>query len=489
MVTALGILFSSFQSPHELEGDSPLPPMDRYKIYRGAASTALIWGKYSQPSLTTLQAFLLYVEADFLADRQSQMNCYLLCSVLIRLMLKMGLHRDPSKLPGITPYDGEMRRRTWNLAIQIDLLVSFHLGMPSMIHGIESDTLLPRNLIDADFDQESKELPLARPSSDYTTLTYPINKAALCRVFGLVARQAHSLTIPTYAEVMKIDAVVEETYRVVPDFMKVKPMDEWITDSPMQIVQRYGLASLYQKSRCVLHRKYITDAIPKKEHDYSRQTCLKGALDMLSYQNDIYEACKPGAMLNQIGWFISALAINDFLLADMIVALVIQSEHYSEVGGDYNWMTQGTPSPSKEELLQILRRSLLIWRQMSIRVPDCIKAAEVVETILKRAETSLGIVSAAAPRTDGVSAAAAVDVDSMEWLAIDNNGQGPIVPDHGSEAAIAGEGTPAFFRYPHPKLFHGSTKEPEAAWTGMAGSYDWVSSLSSSRYSLLERIY
>ncbi|KAI1867981.1 uncharacterized protein JN550_006788 [Neoarthrinium moseri] len=472
MVTSLGVFFSSFQAPHELEGDSPMPAMDRYRVCRGAAGTALIWGKYSQPNQHTLQALMLYVEADFLVNRESQMNCYLLSSVLIRLMLKMGLHRDPSKLPNISAYDGEMRRRAWNLAIQIDLLVAFHLGLPAMIHGIESDTALPRNLLDTDFHEDSKELPLSRPTSDYTPLTYPIHKAAICRAFGLVARQAHSLTIPTYAEIMKIDAIIEETYSNVPAFMKVKAMEESITDPPMQIIQRFGLASIYQKSRCVLHRKYITDPVPKKEHEYSRKACLSAALKLLEYQSTMYEACKPGAMLSQNGWFISSLAINDFLMADMVVALIIQSSQYSEVGGNYDWITQGTPTPTKDELLQILRRSLFVWQQMATRVPDCRKAFELVETVVRKIEAQMGITPVPIPSDEGTKSAND-EATSMQGLTMatnaNSNGEAPAGMD---ESASFDFGEPSFFNNPSSNTVN-NVRAPDASLLNMPSDYDW----------------
>ncbi|KAH8652413.1 hypothetical protein BX600DRAFT_387021 [Xylariales sp. PMI_506] len=474
MVTSLGIIFSTFQAPHELEADSPIPAMDRFRTYRGAAGAALIWGKYSQPSQTTLQAFMLYVEAEFIVNRHSQMNCYLLNSVLLRLMLKMGLHRDPSKLPNISPYDGEIRRRLWNLAIQIDLLVSFHLGLPSMIHGIESDTSLPLNLLDTDFSEETTDLPLPRSNSDYTPLTYPIHKASLCRVFGLVARQAHSLTVPTYAEVMKVDAILEEIWRNVPDFMKVKPMDESITDPPMQVIQRFGLASLYQKSRCVLHRKYITDPLPRKEHEYSRRACLMGALALLEYQHIIHEACKPGAMLGQNGWFISSLAINDFLLADMIISLVIQSDHYSEVGGNYDWMTQGTPTPTKEALLQVLRRSLNIWKQMALRVPDCKKASEVVGTIMKRVETYMGKTPNIEPSSissNSTPAEAITKAVSMEGLQFDGIGEGSVPTEDSGELH---DNSDASLKFANPNTVWENQEQVDASWLGVPRGYDWV---------------
>ncbi|KAI0198988.1 hypothetical protein F4808DRAFT_451625 [Astrocystis sublimbata] len=389
MILALGIFFSSFQSPHELEVDTSEPAMDRFRHYRGLCGWALIAGKYSQPGPFTLQALVLYTEADFLVNRVSQMNCYLLCSTTIRLMLKMGLHRDPSTLPRITAYKGEMRRRMWNLVIQIDLMVSFHLGLPCMIHGIESDTALPRNLLDSDFDENCTELPPSRPATEYTPVTYPIYKAKIARGFGLVARLSHQLTLPTYAEVMRVDARIQDVWSTVPVFMKVKPLSECVTDAPMLVIQRFGIASLYQKSRCVLHRRYLVDPRPLKEHDYSRRTCLEAAVALLDYQSTMFVATRPGAILRQNGWFLASLAINDFLLADMIVALAVQQNSESEDGTD--WMATCTPSVTKQSLIQMLQHSYQIWMDMAITVVDCRKAAAVVRTMLGRIQTQLGI--------------------------------------------------------------------------------------------------
>lgn len=339
-----------------------------------------------------------------------------------------------------------------------------------MIHGIESDTSLPRNLIDTDFSKDSKELPLPRPASDYTALTYPINKAAVCRCFGLVARQAHSLKVPTYAEVMKVDQMLEETYRQVPVFMKVKPLEEAITDPPMQVSQRFGLAALYQKSRCVLHRRYLTEATPRKEHAYSRKVCLEAALALLEYQYTVYEATKPGAILAQNGWFLTALATNDFLLADMIIAMIIENEHYSEVGGNYDWMTQGTPAPTKDELLQRLRRSLMVWREVALAMPDGKRAADVVETILKRAETRRAGVRGTVGSTES-QVLPSDETDSMPGLTVDGYGSsGPSAATISPDEGFLGFGAEAN-QAPLAQL-NGLDIDP--SFLGVPEGFDWV---------------
>lgn len=384
MMLGLGVLFNTFMNFSEVEGDSPDQPLDRMRLYKTCAGWALAWGKYAQPTITTLPAFLLYVESHFLFNRAAQTNCYILSGVCLRLMLKMGLHRDPSKLANISPFEGEMRRRMWNMAIQVELIVSFHMGLPSMLQGFETDTTVPRNLQDEDFDEDSVELPPSRPPSDYTTMTYPIYKTNILRIFGQIARQAHALAPPSYADVLKLDNLLRETWRTVPSFMQVRPLDECVGDPPMLLIQRFGIASLYNKSRCVLHRRYLAEAVPKREHDYSRKQCLESALTLLGFQHTIWEACKPGHVLSQNGWFISSLAVHDYLLAAMVLYLVIRNEQYSETGGEFDWMAQTTLTPTKAELTGLIKRSYYIWADVATDVPDVRKTADTLATMLAK---------------------------------------------------------------------------------------------------------
>ncbi|KAL6849506.1 hypothetical protein ACO1O0_009047 [Amphichorda felina] len=256
MMLAAGTFFNIFQAPHEIDSDSPVPAADRIKLYRSCAGWALVWGKYMQPNATTLPAFMLYVEPHFIFNRAAQMNC-IVSGFCVRLMLKMGLHRDPDKLAGLTPFEGEMRRRMWNLAIQVESIVAFHMGLPSMMQSIESDTA--------------------------------------------IAKQMHALTPPSYSEVLRLDHLLQETWRSVPSFMMVRPLDECVGDPPMLFMQRFGLAALYNKSRCVLHRRYLAEPVTKPEHDYSRQQCLQAALTLLGTQVIIWDACKPGHSLAHHG--------------------------------------------------------------------------------------------------------------------------------------------------------------------------------------------
>jgi hypothetical protein len=384
MVLALGIHFNRYQNPDEIDNDSFMPTEDRIKHYRACAGWALVRGRFSRPTFRTLPAFLLYCESHFLFNRAAQMTCYLLSGVFMRLMLKMGLHRDPSKLANISPFEGEMRRRIWNMGTQLETIVSFHMGLPSMISGIETDVAIPHNLHDEDLKEDCTELPAERPHTDWTVMTYPIHKTRLMRVFDEIGRQAHSLQAPVYADVLKLDTRLTETRNTIPSYMLVRPLDERVGDPPGLLIQSFGLGSLYNKSRCVLHRRYLAETEPLKEHDFSRQQCLDGAMTLLNYQHIISEACKPGHILGQNGWFVSSLVVHDYLLAAMVVYMVIQNEHYAAEDSEHAWYAKDGTSPTKDELKAMIRRSYNIWSVVAEDVSELRKTADTLAVMLAR---------------------------------------------------------------------------------------------------------
>lgn len=384
MVLAMGVVFNNFSSPHELLTDSDVPPMERVQVFRSCAGKALVWAKYTNPTVETIPAFILYIEAYFMFSRAAQMSCYVLSGVCLRLLLKMGFHRDPSKLANISLFESEMRRRCWAMASQIELLVSFHMGLPSMLHGIEFDSGLPGNYQDEDFGPDITEFPPERPLTDHTSMSYPLNKTKLLRVFNQIAKQAHALTPPSYAEVMRLDALVHERWNAVPDFLHVKALEKCIGDPPALLIQRFGLESLHNKSRCVLHRRYVAEPVLKEEHDYSRQQCLDAAVTLLNYQATIWNATRPGNILSSFGWFVTSLAIHDYMLAAMILYLVIQNGHYPESGNSSHWKAPGQQPVTQAELKGLLKRSHAIWCKVSSTMGELRKTRDTLAVMLAK---------------------------------------------------------------------------------------------------------
>jgi hypothetical protein len=86
-------------------------PIDMMHSYRGSCVQALILSKYVKPGPHTMETLFLHIEGEFMLSQDGQMVPYLMIGNVVRLALRLGLHRDPSKVGGnFTPFQGEMRR-------------------------------------------------------------------------------------------------------------------------------------------------------------------------------------------------------------------------------------------------------------------------------------------------------------------------------------------------------------------------------------------
>jgi len=356
--------------------------MEMIRTYRGCCAQCLVLSDYTKPGPYTVETLLIYLEGEFILSKDDQGLCYLLIGNAVRLALRMGLHRDPTKVGGnITPFQGELRRRVWHLLVQIDLLASFHIGLPGMVQGIESDNFYPRNLRDEDFSEDSIELPPSRPETEMTPMSYTICKGRICHVFGKIATQVNLLSLPTYDEVMKLDRLLHEADSQIPSFLRMKSLELSITDSPELIIQRFSIALLYQKSRCMLHRRYLTKEKECPTFSYSKKVGLEAAMELLSYQSSVHEAALPGGPLSKDRWFLSSLSMHDFLLAAMIV-------YYCAAQ-----LTQGSPhnGNASSEKFQILWRDMVnalqkshaVWADTKTMSAASKKAFKVVGLMLK----------------------------------------------------------------------------------------------------------
>jgi hypothetical protein len=340
--------------------DTSRAPIELIRSYRSSCAQCLVLSNYTQPGPYTIEAFIIYMESEFLLSNDEKVNCFLLVGSVVRLAFRVGLHRDPSKMEGtFTPFQAEIRRRVWHVLLQIDLLAGFHLGLPSMIQSVDSDTDYPRNLKDEDFYEDISELPVGRPESDPTPILYIIAKARICEVFARIAAQASRLTPLSYDETLKLDELLNISFARVPPHLRRIPLGLAITDSSEVIMQRFNIALIYYKSLCVLHRKYLIKEREHHEYAYSKKVGLDASMEILSCQSAIYEAIQPGGPLAHDKWYIASLPMHDFLLAATIVSIVVlrmvdhrAADHYRE-----------TPERTRHEMISALEKSHSIWRE------------------------------------------------------------------------------------------------------------------------------
>lgn len=116
----------------------------------------------------------------------------------------LGLHRDGSHFPQLTPYEVEIRRRVWWALCFLDVRSSEDQGMDYTIVSGSFDTNFPRNLDDTDINPDTKEPPPERRG--LTVMSISIDMCKICDVTRQIMDRERA---PTLQEQLRL---VEDLY-------------------------------------------------------------------------------------------------------------------------------------------------------------------------------------------------------------------------------------------------------------------------------------
>ena len=297
----------------------------------------------------------------------------------MRIAMRMGYHRDASHYPRISPFQGEMRRSSWAMIVQLDL-ITFQIGLPRMMKDWKSDTAEPRNLLDDDFDEDMTELPASRPDTDLTTLVYFVTKNKFLSVFGMISDLTTSTKPSPHTKVMKLDQLLQEARRAIPPGLQLRPMTKSITDSSDLVIKCIYLALLFHKAQCALHRKYLIPTCSNTQYAYSRQLCIETALQILQHQSTRNEETQPDGQLYRDRRKISSLVNHDILLAATILCLDLDSS--MTAGSSAHPHGEAVDSTRDGKVMQAPHESCRIWLQSSSSSREAQKAAETLKIVL-----------------------------------------------------------------------------------------------------------
>jgi hypothetical protein len=227
------------------------------------------------------------------------------------------------------------------------------------------------------------ELPHPRPVTDVTPIAYAIFKTRLFQQFGLIVDQINAISPAPYKDVMRLDSQLTATHATLPPYLTMRPLSLSLTDRPDMILQRFALEGCFQKSRCMLHRKYLIPGQSNPQYRYSRTASVDASMKLLDVQYIMHEASQPGGQLYRERWRMSSLISQDFVLAAIILCLDLDWDmrfgktHEDEV--ERIW--------PRDTRLQKLKHSYEIWSESSRKSNRAAKAAEALRVMLRRLET------------------------------------------------------------------------------------------------------
>ncbi|GLA66179.1 hypothetical protein AtubIFM55763_010906 [Aspergillus tubingensis] len=378
--------------PPEFRGKS----LDMAGTFRNLVAQCLTLADFTKSYPNLIESLIFHLHGDLCQTREADVSVWVLVGVITRLAMRMGYHRDSKMFPNITPFQGEMRRRVWSFVRQADLLCSSQIGLPNMIRTSDTDTELPRNLYDDDFDENCKELPPSRPPNEPTPISYLIAKSRLTFVFGRVLETTAPLQTPvSYDTVMEVDAQLRRARDLIPEHLLVRPIEDSPRESPTLILSRFTIASVYHKAQCVLHRKYLVRAHENPRFTYSRRTCIDSAMELLRYQSLLHTETQPMGRLRSRHNRVTSLGSTDYLLAATIICIDMYHGQRLQAAGRVSSDSYAWGRERREELIAALRRSKGIWEELQDETIDAWKAGTALGVMLSK--LNLGYPESTAP--------------------------------------------------------------------------------------------
>lgn len=332
------------------------------RLHSMSASAAVL-ADFTTPKKYTLECLIFYTAG--LRSNDGFMKVWLMTGLILRLSLRMGYHRDPKYYPRLSAFEGEMRRRVWTALSMIDILISFQLGLPSMVRAITTDTDPPNNLLDRDFGPSTKVLPPGRSINELTPASYIRLKVGIVRIFSQAADLGHSTVPVAHEDVMRLDSELELACTSMPSILKMPEMSEIVTDPPEQLMCRINLKLLILKTRIILHRNFmlvpleqLSEAEQARGIGTSRMICVESALAVLNLQHSIHAESQLGGKLYTVQWYMGSISTHDFLLAAMVICLNL-GQQISE--DDRLRLNGGMWCPRRQAMADTLEKSYQIW--------------------------------------------------------------------------------------------------------------------------------
>jgi hypothetical protein len=223
--------------PPEFQGKS----LDMAGSYRTLMAQCLVVADYTKPHRYLIETLIFHLHGDYSQTREAEISVWVLVGMITRLAMRMGYHRDSKMFPNISVFQGEMRRRIWTFVRQSDILFSFQVGLPSMIRSGDSDTDLPQNIRDEDFDEDCTKLPPESPIHEPTPASYLIAKARLAFAFEHVLEHTQKVKGSSYEQVMEIDNDLRQAREMIPERLRVRPIAECGSDPANFIMARFSV--------------------------------------------------------------------------------------------------------------------------------------------------------------------------------------------------------------------------------------------------------
>lgn len=249
--------------------------------YRFACEQALSKANFINSSdLTTIQAFTIFL---IIVRRDDDSRfCWALTGLVVRLAMGMGIHRDGTHLK-LTPFETEMRRRTWWSIMTLDLRSAEELGTDTSIIERSFDTQFPGNYNDGDLCPEMTELP--PPREGRSDMAVAIVRFEICQLSRRLLQAASAMgdvcpKVCTTQNVEEREQMCIDVYRSVEQRFLERVVDE---SDPLYWVAAMIARIIMSKMFLVIYQPMLYPGSEVELSDDIRQRIYLAGIEIIEY--------------------------------------------------------------------------------------------------------------------------------------------------------------------------------------------------------------
>ncbi|KAJ5723178.1 hypothetical protein N7488_001213 [Penicillium malachiteum] len=342
---------------------------DEFFHYRSQCAISMASANCTTPGKYKVQASIIYAGMEYLQSSGSTTGMSLLVGMVSWQATMMGYHRDPGNHSHISPFDAEMRRRSWLTLSVMNCLVAWQTGLPPVVSKERGDTTYPRNLLDEDFGPATKRLPPSRSeTTDISNITYMV---ALERMLSLANKIAHLPDGQQSPEnTTSLQQELDEAWSKVPSTLRSFNTSD---NDGSAMVKILTLEITYQRARCILYRPYLAIRKEYLSHQVFHFDCVDAASRILDCQIQMFQSAFSQPQYRYQAWFGVSRAICDCLTASMVVYLeIITSIKENELSAH----------KKSVKLIKSLKKSHESWISCPRPSLETVKAAELLGNML-----------------------------------------------------------------------------------------------------------
>ncbi|KAI1329532.1 hypothetical protein F5Y16DRAFT_88371 [Xylariaceae sp. FL0255] len=220
---------------------------------------------------------------------------------LTRSALFMGLHRDPSRLPPMSRFDAEMRRRLWNTILELELQTAIDAGGYPMGLVDNSDTRAPADTDDANL-MDDEPSTRSEANNHFTDMTVALalresfrERLAVCQLLNATSYQG------AYEDTLLVHGQFTKAYKnMISKLKSFKSLERQPTKFQIRLLEVF-----LRRYIMSLHLPYLTAGYQEPAFAFSRKQSIESAAK-------IYSAVFPTASQLQV----SADEDSDSIITD-----------------------------------------------------------------------------------------------------------------------------------------------------------------------------